>query len=724
MKRFLCLVFWLWAPALQAQVSGRVMDAVTREPVPHATVLLQNDEAVRSTGTAVDGRYSFSGAFAGEYRLRVQHPGYEATDLGIVVTAGRTLLVDLAVRARPVEMDPLRIATNGAGPPGSFSAEDPDSIARGAAAAEMPWLANMLGGAFADLGLGTPAARSPSALDKDGHPEHVLHVWGSGAGHGRVVLDGASLSAPLHLGRLLPPVEPFLLHRAEVFNGGAPAAHDGGAMYIVDFETRPARSDRVHASAEMDLLSGRASLEVPLSEDGSVLLGARRVNDQLVDLLAPGDFDYAYRDGLARADWRSGSARLRATAWASREAVLLPRDRGRDEAAWANYAFSTAARLGDSENTHVSASFTRGQAHLPLLSAPGGRVDAGADRILAGVTHETTHREVDLTAGLQVEHVRFFRRSSAYTDPSGATPERSMCTAALPCSAAAGFSSAIHASALVPLGGATTLRAGARAVTLSHGDLNILPRLKLTRLVGSSLSLSGSAGRFSQPAIPGRVAGAPAAEDDPIELVQADQLQLEAIWQLALRSRIAISAFSRSASTGGANYQPVEWTGIELAAVHRAGPTDLAFIYSVSRQQSRPHDAGSWLHRSGLSAETRMRRLRGTASVQYGNGIPVTSIVLEQPASEWRRLPEHEESERPAGQIHPVSYVRIDASVGAEWVKRVGSRTWVVVPYAKLVNAARAEDALFFFEEPDSDGTPQPLAALPTLPVIGVALRF
>src|SRR5690606_33031598 len=94
-----------------------------------------------------------------------------------------------------------------------------------------------------------------------GRNAHVLYIWGSSGERGRVLIDGASLNGPLHLGGMLPPVDPELLSAAELRSGGVSPRHDGGTTYVMDFATRPARADGMRVSGEADLLTGRVAFE-------------------------------------------------------------------------------------------------------------------------------------------------------------------------------------------------------------------------------------------------------------------------------------------------------------------------------------------------------------------------------------------------------------------------------------------------------------------------------
>src|SRR5690606_11928441 len=162
--------------------------------------------------------------------------------------------------------------------------------------------------------------------DPGGGASHTLHVWGAASERGRVLIDGATVNAPLHLGAILPPVEPELLAHAELRTGGSPARYDGGTNYIVEYATR-ASEPRLRAWGEVGLLTSRVGVEAPLDGGGSVAAAFRRVNDEAVDAVIDGAFEYAYDDALLRTETRTGErTSFRALVLGTRETVRIPRD--------------------------------------------------------------------------------------------------------------------------------------------------------------------------------------------------------------------------------------------------------------------------------------------------------------------------------------------------------------------------------------------------------------
>ena len=70
------------------------------------------------------------------------------------------------------------------------------------------------------------------------------------------------------------------------------------------------------------------------------------------------------------------------------------------------------------------------------------------------------------------------------------------------------------------------------------------------------------------------------------------------------------------------------------------------------------------------------------------------------------------------------SFLRLDAELYAVLEPTWGGREWRVRPYLRLLNALDRRDSLFYaFERWRSDSV-RPLAELPVLPLLGVAVSF
>jgi TonB-dependent receptor len=94
-------------------VSGRVVDAVTGEPLFGANVILQNT-AIGAAANA-DGEYSISRLPAGEQVLVVRYLGYVTTSVEVTVVPGERVVMDISLQPDHVEGEEVVIYTQALG---------------------------------------------------------------------------------------------------------------------------------------------------------------------------------------------------------------------------------------------------------------------------------------------------------------------------------------------------------------------------------------------------------------------------------------------------------------------------------------------------------------------------------------------------------------------------------------------------------------------------------
>lgn len=103
------------APALTAQqggvVTGQVLDAATRAPVPAAQIQIVGTQ--RGGVTGEDGRFRIANVVPGTYRIRALRIGYTAGSQMVTIGAGATATVAFALRAAAVSLDQVVTTATG-----------------------------------------------------------------------------------------------------------------------------------------------------------------------------------------------------------------------------------------------------------------------------------------------------------------------------------------------------------------------------------------------------------------------------------------------------------------------------------------------------------------------------------------------------------------------------------------------------------------------------------
>ena len=744
----------------EARLHGRVVDDVLDQPLARAVVWLAGDTVLRTTTTGVDGTFAFPDLPAGSYVLEVRREAYDSASISIVVPSGREVVVDVQLARRPDVLAPVivqatsapEIWAGGAITAGGTSGELEEGAGRALRTLDLlSHAGSMLAGP-----LGASEQQRPP--QQGGGNGHTLFVWGTDDERGRVLLDGAVISAPLHLGGLLPSIDPALIDEARIRTGGAPARFDGGTGYVLELSTRAPPPGSLRMWGESNLLTDRVGGEVAVGSSGSILAGARRVRTEMLPRLSGVVRGYSYNDLLARASLRTGDdGRLRATFFETDEALRIPRDQGSDEAAWRNRAGSLAWQSESAgELSAVRLSMSRAITDLPLLSAFGGHLRGDVDYATISASRRWEEARWHWGVGGEVEHARFGRE--ARITPGGAPASDSSdirdlddgpCGAAYSCVRTSSTTAALYGDLRYEISERARLAAGLRIASTPSDRatplVDALPRLALEASVAPRTSVRLAAGRYSRL---GAIFSAGA--DDPadgsggagtfpqklaVRLARdhATQLELSATHRWG-RTALGLATYlhHREGNPSGTHLDhavgidaSLSYSGKWLSAA--ASYTHIARSYEVAAPSSgTTAAAGESRPRFGVE---RLVSLNGTVSAgrlslslsgAYARGIPYTSIVLDRPTDaflaapgptgmEWRR------DDAPLAR----SYLRLDATLSGTWC--IGERECPVQlsPYVRVINALDRRDALFYYQDGDLD-MPRSLAALPAVLSVGV----
>ncbi|HWK90540.1 MAG TPA: hypothetical protein VNP72_11195, partial [Longimicrobium sp.] len=313
------LALALLAATAQDTAWGSIRGRVSSEPsgLPVARALVEVETPRRTVAGMADSTGAFSLRVpSGSVTFRVHHLEHEPQEMTVTVPPGASVPLDVLLRYRPVRLTPIAV-----------SVTDPglDSLA-----AARPDVRLVLDHSVLDDPPPPSDAGWPSPPGDDGEPaDDALYVRGSAADLKLVLLDGAPVYAPFHMGGLIDTFEPGVLARAQLYLGGAPARYDGGLSYVMDLSTRSGNAESHRSAGAVDLISARARGEGPLPLGGRYLASARVIHGATMGPLDGDGFPYDYADGLLRLDAPLGGGTLSATLFANGEGVRidsLPRE--------------------------------------------------------------------------------------------------------------------------------------------------------------------------------------------------------------------------------------------------------------------------------------------------------------------------------------------------------------------------------------------------------------
>lgn len=490
-------------------IHGWVRTADSLEPVPFAAVQVEDGPTVL---TDAYGYYVVRGLQAGPVRLRVGSVGYGTADSTVVVREGVRSQVDFVLSTEPVRLSGIHVlheaetaaAVTPGPPPVRVDARMFDLV---------PALAEK--DAFRALQI-LPSVAAASDFSS------ALYIRGGAPDQSSVLLDGAPLFNPYHVGGLFSAIDPDAISAIEVLPGGMPAAAPDAASGVVQMWTRDGGRDRIRGSGGLGLVSSRLGLDGPLpTEGGSFLVSARRTYVDaatgaahrlgLLDTWLP----YAFTDVHGKITQRIGSTgRLNISGYVNDEHVRSPPDfTTRTRFAWGTRAGSVAYRqpFGPSllgEATLAATSFDGTFTVVDDLSSDAvpadtslvGRAimrDLVAD---AGLTwYGAGHR---VKAGVRVDaydfDYHFVVGDVVLTGPTGGSDDEVADFFASLGRAAGITTLAVYLEDEWTVSDAVAVRAGLRALHAAGFDTEVMPRLGLRWTLDDGLTLSAAAGRYAQ----------------------------------------------------------------------------------------------------------------------------------------------------------------------------------------------------------------------------------
>ena len=331
-----------------ATLTGVVRDSVNLEPVAFAAVSVTQvgGEAVAASG--VSDRY---GAFVlpavpASVPVRV-----DVGTLGYAWTRNYDALPTGPIRAL---LSPTPIGLKGLDVVGSGRAGEPMSLSRDAFVIDTVLLQGLPTMLETDVLRAT--AVSPSASAASDHTS-VPFIRGGTSDGTPMLLDGMRLFNAFHLGGLVSAINAEVVKSATVLVGsGGDGIAIGSLSGAFDIATRDGSRDRRRTAGSLSLASSRFSVEGPIGENVSYLVGGRRT---WLDGLTKGlekigvmkeTFPYSFRDVLAKVTADLGGVRrLSVSSYLNSESVDLFEnieiaDPTETALTWGNAAFSVHYR--------------------------------------------------------------------------------------------------------------------------------------------------------------------------------------------------------------------------------------------------------------------------------------------------------------------------------------------------------------------------------------------
>lgn len=741
-------------------VQGVVRDAVDGRPISGAEIELVGTG--RSTVTDDSGSYLIPAVPGGERRLRARRLGFMPLEVDLSVPAAGVVAVDFHLQVAAFVLPTIGTTVAAVSPaPGLRAPPTEEPIPARAVVRVLDGSPGM-----AELGIGA-GARALLGPDPPA-PDNVLYVRGAGVSLDLMLLDGAPVHAPFHLGGLIDPGLPPTIQRAERLQGGVTARYDGGLSDVLLLESRPG-AEGTQASVFVDMLATGGRFETASEGVGAVSASFRALHGAWERGLLSSGFPQRYQDVLVRADLYPGGGAdtLSVTVFHNEESVRIGSAALRDEPQWGNLAgslrYHVPTVLGRAE---LGGAYGVFDTRLPVGSTDPLIATGETQRIRAWADFRRQVGRTWIGYGVQGDrlHLRTLFRETADSEDLVRLRQR----------AEAGAVALWFEGARAVLSD-VDVAAGLRANFFTDGmGSSLSPRLNAGWQIDDALRLTGSFGRFHQMVVTvdtdlplestlittgdGRVigsvlSGVAAARSTHVVLglTYAPKprtiVRAETYWKTstgvpefgdgALRNAGIDVLVSRPLAPGfsvwGAYTLAWAWADYPDApsedvysgrhylrgGVTFAAPGELRLDADLSMGQGLEFGAVPRSERTALTpAES------GASTSPTPAPVPATGAVAVVPGT-TRAIRGPLEPGGPIFTATPEgSYLRLNIQATAEIEIHVFGRTQQLLPYFRIVNALDRRDALFFSYDRDENDEPAPIGSVPILPVVGFEWRL
>lgn len=746
-------------PMQQRTISGVVVEEGRLEPVHYA--LVEVSPLGRRVLTDQDGLFAVGDVPPGPWVLRVSAPGYVTLEHHLS-PVGRGERVELHLTPRPLALEALVVR----GEAGVARAQAREPEARVVDSALVSLTPTVVERDVLRTIQVLPSVTPASDFNSMGY------VRGGALGQTRVVLDGAPLHNPFHLGGFVSAFEPSAVDAAVLRPGALPASASSGLSGLIEVHTRDGGRDSVRTSGGVGLLSSALTASGPWRHGSWLLSGRRTYIDASTAALdglglLHGHVPYGFWDLLGKltTDLGGRSRSLTVSTYLDREGLHGVTG---SRAGWGSDAVSARLRglVGDGltvdagvATSGFSASFLHEERADSVSSGLTSDLDASVRTWVADASVQGGAGSHLLSTGMRVEH----------TSPSEVfAPRGDLASLFAPVTTGGHYGTlAVFVRDRWRMSGRLAMDVGMRAEKAPGRSWTLLPRGRIELALGEGSSLSLSGGRYMQDwwslrneesAVASIVAydvTLPVPPDQPLPRAWDAEIQARARlgrWSVradAFRKRIwdvptaavpvdpwdaRVTLPPDSIRLG---VQRVE--GVELFATGTLLGSPVALSYRLQREGSSldgrafvPRHART--HRVVLNARKGWGERQLSVALTWMSGRPYTPALLailrsSGPDMSGRLLSD------PSGpyaialgepnSARTPAYFRADLDLRGAWDLTLFGRKGALEPYVSLANVFNGNNALWV-EHVVRDGHlllelgPQ----MPILPTFGLRWRF
>ncbi|MCF8357334.1 MAG: TonB-dependent receptor [Prolixibacteraceae bacterium] len=246
-------------PVKTTKISGKVIEAGSREALPFSHILINNKSMVSD----VAGNFSFTSTADSVFHLRISHLGYyiydtllfQGTDQQFQLLPMTEELPEIIVQNNIIEK-----ATQMGETPGKIKINH--NISRFLAGQGDNSVFNLL--------------RLMPGILASGEQSTDLLIWGSYEGQSQVLFDGFTLFGLKNYNDNISVINPFVVKNIELFKGGFDAKYGNRVGGLVNITGKNGSRQKPVLSFNLNPTTLSSMLEIPMFKNSSLLLAYRQ----------------------------------------------------------------------------------------------------------------------------------------------------------------------------------------------------------------------------------------------------------------------------------------------------------------------------------------------------------------------------------------------------------------------------------------------------------------
>ncbi len=250
-------------------VSGEVRDAVTKQPLPGANIIVSGTALGASCTT--EGYFVIKNLAPGKHILKATMLGYEsAINADVMVSPQRNKKIIFELRSSDIELGAVEVQGDYFAKPTenpvSMRTLSPEEIRRSPGSGE-----DIFRVMQSLPGVATAGGKSAQLIVRGGSPNENL-----------TLLDNIEIYNPIHFARtgesmgIISIVNPALLEKVDFLTGGFPAQYGDKMSSVFDMKLQDGNKELFNTDVNANIAGFGVMVDGPVAEDATMVLSLRR----------------------------------------------------------------------------------------------------------------------------------------------------------------------------------------------------------------------------------------------------------------------------------------------------------------------------------------------------------------------------------------------------------------------------------------------------------------